>query len=337
MSIIYSIIIFGILIFVHEFGHFVMAKLYNVRVDEFALGMGPKIVGVKKGETEYTLRILPLGGYVRMAGMESDLEDPRGFNKKTVLQRMGIIFAGPLMNFITALLIFIGVFMFIGTPSDANIIGQVLDGKPAASAGLQAGDQIVKINDQAVTTWMEVVTIIHQSPGQSLQLTIQRSNQQQSFSVVPEKDPASGQGLIGIMQSAQRQGLLASIVLGLENTYGFTKTLLLNIGQMITGRIAPEVSGPIGVVQIVGEVTQFGWSSLLTLAGYLSINLGLLNLFPIPALDGSRLAFLGFEGLRGKPLDPAKENLIHLVGFALLMLLMILITYQDILRLFGIK
>ena len=214
MSIIYSIIIFGILIFVHEFGHFVMAKLYDVRVDEFALGMGPKIVGVKKGETEYTLRILPLGGYVRMAGMEADLEEPRGFNKKTVLQRMGIIFAGPLMNFITALLIFIGVFMFVGTPSNANIIGQVLAGKPAAQEGLASGDKIMAINGVATATWLEVVTKIHLSPGQALDLTIQRDGQPLEVSVIPEKDPASGQGLIGIMQSTQRQGFFSSIVLG---------------------------------------------------------------------------------------------------------------------------
>lgn len=334
MSIVFSIIIFGILVFVHEFGHFVTAKVNDVRVDEFALGMGPKLFGLKKGDTEYTLRILPLGGYVRMAGMEPPLDDPRGFNTKTVLQRMAIIFAGPLMNFITALILFILVFMSVGTPSNANIIGQVMPGKPAAQAGLMAGDRIVKIDGTAVSSWQEVVNVIHKNPSREVAITFQRDHLLKNVKVVPEKDQSSGMGLIGILQSSQRQGVFSSIVLGLENTYGFTKTLLVNLGQMITGAIAPEVAGPVGVVQIVGEVTRFGWASLLTLAGYLSINLGLINLFPIPALDGSRLAFLGFEALRGRPLDPAKENVIHLVGFALLMLLMVFITYQDILRLF---
>lgn len=334
MSIVFSIIIFGILVFVHEFGHFVTAKVNDVRVDEFALGMGPKLFGLKKGDTEYTLRILPLGGYVRMAGMEPPLDDPRGFNTKTVLQRMAIIFAGPMMNFVTALILFILVFMIVGTPSNANIIGQVMPGKPAAQAGLMAGDRIVKIDSTAVSNWQEVVEAIHKSPGREVAITFQRDHLLKKIKVVPEKDQGSGMGLIGILQSSQRQGVLNSVVLGLENTYGFTKTLLVNLGQMITGAIAPEVAGPVGVVQIVGEVTRFGWASLLTLAGYLSINLGLINLFPIPALDGSRLAFLGFEALRGRPLDPAKENVIHLVGFALLMLLMVFITYQDILRLF---
>jgi len=337
MSVILSIVMFGLLIFVHELGHFVMGKLYGVRIDEFALGMGPKIAAIRKGETDYTLRLLPLGGFVRMAGMESDLDDPRGFNKKTVLQRMGIIFAGPLMNFITALLIFIGVFMFIGTPADVNVIGQVLTGTPADQAGLAGGDRIVAIDGVAVQTWTEVVSKIHDSPERELVLTVSRQGQEFTLPVVPRKDPESGVGLIGIMQSAQRQGLVSSVALGLENTYGFTKSLLLSIGQMITGRVEAELAGPVGVVQIVGEVTQFGWSSLLTLAGYLSINLGLLNLFPIPALDGSRLAFLSIEGLRGQPLDPEKENFIHFVGFVLLMLLMVLITYQDILRLMGVK
>lgn len=153
--------------------------------------------------------------------------------------------------------------------------------------------------------------------------------------VTPRKDPSSGYGVIGIMQSWERKGLFSATVLGLQNAYDFTKLIIVSLVQMITGAIAPDVAGPVGVVKMVGEVSRFGLGSLMTFAGILSINLGLINLFPIPALDGSRLVFLSLEGLRGRPIDPAKENFIHMIGFVLLMALMVVITYQDILRLFS--
>lgn len=336
MSILWSIIIFGLLILVHEFGHFITAKRNDVKVNEFSLGMGPKIFDTKKGDTIYTLRLLPIGGFVRMAGMEDqDQDDPRGFNKKTVGQRMAIIFAGPLMNFITALLLFILAFMVVGIPSNNNVIGEVLQGQPADLAGLQPGDRIVDINGEKVETWQDLVTIIHGSPGEEVVLTIHRDDRVQVVKVVPRKDPESGFGLIGIMQSWERKGLFTATSLGLKQAYEFTKLLVVSLVQMITGAIKPEVAGPVGVVSMVGEVSRFGIGSLMTFAGILSINLGLINLFPIPALDGSRLVFLAFEGLRGRPVDPAKENFIHLIGFVLLMALMVIITYQDILRVFS--
>jgi len=336
MSILLSIIIFGILILVHEFGHFIIAKMYDVKVDEFSLGMGPQVANFKKGETVYSLRALPLGGFVRMTGMEpQDQDDPRGFNKKTVLQRMAVIFAGPLMNFITALLFFILVFMVVGIPSNTNTIGDVMAGHPADRAGIRPGDRIVEINGTKVETWQEIVAMVHKYPGEEVTLTVLRGKERKGIKVVPEKDPETDQGLIGILQSWERKGFFASIALGLQQAYDFTRLLIVSLGQMLSGAIKPEVAGPIGVVLMVGEVARFGLASLMTFAGILSINLGLINLFPIPALDGSRLVFLGLEGLRGRPIDPAKENIIHLIGFALLMLLMVVITYQDILRLFS--
>ncbi|ATW24534.1 RIP metalloprotease RseP [Candidatus Formimonas warabiya] len=338
MSILWSIVIFGILILVHEFGHFITAKANDVKVDEFSLGMGPKVFGFQKGETIYSLRLLPLGGFVRMAGMEDqdqDQEEPRGFNKKTVLQRMAIIFAGPLMNFIAALALFILAFMVVGVPSNSNIIGEVVSGQPAAAAGIRSGDRIVEINGAKVENWEDIVTVIHEKPGHEITLTLSRDNQVKTVQVTPRKDPSSGYGVIGIMQSWERKGLFSATVLGLQNAYDFTKLIIVSLVQMITGAIAPDVAGPVGVVKMVGEVSRFGLGSLMTFAGILSINLGLINLFPIPALDGSRLVFLSLEGLRGRPIDPAKENFIHMIGFVLLMALMVVITYQDILRLFS--
>jgi len=186
-----------------------------------------------------------------------------------------------------------------------------------------------------VETWKHLVAIIHAHPEKEVTLTIHRNDRVQLVQVVPRKDPDSGFGMIGIMQSWERKGLFTATALGLEQAYEFTKLLVVSLVQMITGAIKPEVAGPVGVVSMVGEVSQFGLGSLMTFAGILSINLGLINLFPIPALDGSRLVFLAFEGLRGRPVDPAKENFIHLVGFVLLMALMVIITYQDILRLIA--
>lgn len=334
MSVLISIIIISILIMVHELGHFAIAKYNDVQVDEFSIGMGPKLLGMKKGETEYTLRLLPLGGYVRMAGMDDpENNDPRGFNKKSVSQRMAIIFAGAFMNFVTAIFFFIFVFMVIGVPSNANVIGDVLPDRPAERIGLEPGDQIIRINDVDVGTWEDIVNSIHLYPGEEIELTVSRGTETRTVSVVPELDEASGRGLIGILQSTERQGFFDSIVLGMRQAYDFTKLLIVSLVQMFTGAIAPDVSGPVGIVQMVGEVSRFGAASLLTFAGILSINLAVINLFPIPALDGSRLVFLGLEALRGRPIDPQKENVIHLIGFALLMILMVVITYQDILRL----
>ncbi|MGI6713417.1 MAG: RIP metalloprotease RseP [Bacillota bacterium] len=336
MTIVLSILIFGLLILVHEFGHFIVAKLADVKIDEFSLGMGPKVMQKKKGETVYSLRWFPIGGFVKMAGMEPGEDDePRGFNKKTVLQRAAIIFAGPLMNFITALVLFILVFMVVGIPSDTNVIGKVVSGAPAETAGLKSGDKIIQIQGTQVATWKEMVLAIRQHPQETIKLIVLRDGSKKEITVVPEKDPDTGNGQIGILQSWERKGFFTSITLGLERTYEFTKLLVVSLGQMITGTVKAEVAGPIGVVQMVGEVARYGLASIMTFAGILSINLGVINLFPIPALDGSRLVFLGLEGVRGCPIDPEKENFVHLIGFALLMILMVVITYNDILRLIS--
>ncbi|WP_366921671.1 RIP metalloprotease RseP [Metallumcola ferriviriculae] len=337
MTLLATVIIFGLLIFIHELGHFIVAKRAGVYVEEFSLGMGPKIVSRQKGETLYSLRALPIGGFVRMGGMESDLEVPegQGFNDKTVLARMSVIFAGPLMNFILAVILFVVVFMVLGVPSDANVVGRVLPDKPAAEAGLMAGDRITAVDGQKVTNWMDLVRIIHNKADQEISLSIVRNGDEREFTAVPQLDPEYNVGLIGIEQSWERHGLFGAIWLGLEQSYEITKLILVGFIQTFTGQIEAEVSGPVGIYSLVGQAMKFGFGTLLNFTALLSLNLGLINLFPIPALDGSRLVFLGFEGLRGRPLDPDKENMIHLIGFALLMMLIIVITYNDIAKLLG--
>ncbi len=342
-----SIFVFGLLIMGHELGHYTVARLCGVRILEFSMGMGPKVLGWTRKGTLYALRLLPLGGFVRMAGMDEGEEgiapasDTGSFMNKSVLQRMGIIFAGPLMNFVLALLLFVAVFTFIGVPvqSDSNVIGDVMKDKPAAAAGLQPNDKIIEINGVKTPKWEDLTRIIYQSSGKELTLSVERKGQIKQIKVTPQYDPKNKVSIIGVLASTayEKKGTIDAAVFGVEGTYRFTKFIIISLFEMITGKMPADVGGPVAIVNAIGQGAAQGWAYLLQLTGMLSIQLGLLNLFPIPALDGSRLVFLGVEGLRGKPLDPAKENFIHLVGFALLILLMIVITYNDILRLIGGK
>ncbi|SMB95519.1 site-2 protease. Metallo peptidase. MEROPS family M50B [Thermanaeromonas toyohensis ToBE] len=336
MSILWSLLVFSLLILAHELGHFLVAKRVGIRVEEFALGMGPVIARVKRGETVYSLRAFPLGGFNRMAGMEEkDADDPRGFNRQPVTARMAVIAAGSGMNFLLAIFLFIFVFMVIGLPVDKNIVGRVEPGRPAALAGIKPGDKIVAIEGVAVNSWSDIVQEIYRRPEQDITLEIERQGERLKVVVRSERDPHSGVGLIGIGPSWERQGLLKSVRLGFSQAVAVTGMILMSLIEMITGKTAPEIVGPVGIVQLVSQAASFGWINVLNFTAVLSLDLGLINLLPIPALDGSRLTFLIWEGLRGRPIDPAKENFIHLIGFALLMGLLLLITYQDLVRLLG--
>lgn len=345
------VFVFGSMILIHEFGHYIVAKMCGVKVIEFSMGFGPQILGYRGKETLYALRIIPLGGYVKLHGMDADVDqngnpvvasvhDPRSFMNKPVWQRMAVIVAGPLMNFVLAIILFVGVFAYLGEPTagSANIVGSLVQGKPAAAAGIQAGDKVVAVNGEPTPDWAALTGIIHARPEQVLTVTVERagSGERQTMSITTEKDSQTGNGLIGIGPEViyVHASILQAAWLGIERTAEFTKFIIVALVQMVTGQIEADVGGPVMIAQVIGEGVQEGVASLLRLTGILSIQLGLLNLFPIPALDGSRLVFLLVEGVRGKPLNPEKENMIHLVGFVLLMGLMIVITYKDVLRLF---
>lgn len=339
-SILLTIAVFGILIFVHEFGHFTVAKWAGVRVFEFSMGMGPKLFSFTKGETMYSLRLFPIGGFVRMAGEqaedeEEEVEDERSLNKKSILVRMAILSAGSFMNLVLAAVLFIALFMFIGLPSNENIVGTVIKDKPAAIAGLLAGDRIIKVDNQVIQNWEDLVKYIHKLPNQKLNFTIARGKEKINLTITTIKDEKSGFGLIGIEQKWVGQGFFMSLWLGFSKAFEFTKLLLVALFQIIIGKIKPEFAGPVGVTRMVGQAAQYGMASIMSFTAIFSINLCILNLLPIPALDGSRVAFLLLEALRGKPLDPKNEGLIHLVGFALLLMLMIIVTYQDIMKIFS--
>lgn len=345
------IFVFGSMVMIHELGHYMVAKWIGVRVIEFSFGFGPKIVGYQGKETLYALRIIPLGGFVKLHGMDAEvdengrtiiapLDDKRSFMNKPVWQRMAVIAAGPVMNFVLAIILFVSVFAYMGVPTqgNSNMIGSLVQGKPAAAAGIQPGDKILAVNREQTPDWNTLTEVIHAKPDQLLNLTIERANgkQHQTISVKTEKDVQTGYGMIGIAPEVIyiHSSILQSTQFGLQRTLDFTKFIVVTLTQMVTGKIPAEVGGPVMITQAIAEGAQEGLSNLLGLTGVLSIQLGLINLFPIPALDGSRLVFLLIEGLRGKPLNPEKENMIHLVGFVLLMALMIAVTYKDVVRLF---
>ncbi|MBT9172661.1 MAG: Regulator of sigma-W protease RasP [Syntrophomonadaceae bacterium] len=330
------VVVFGMLILVHELGHFWAARRAGIGVTEFAIGFGPRLFGWQAGETNYSLRLFPLGGFVRLVGEnpeESMLEG--SFQSKPVWQRFAVIAAGPLMNFLLAVLLFTLIyFAFVGIPVyQSTVIGDVLPGGRAEAVGLQNGDRLLNIAGQNVADWHDLVRVINAHPEQEITIVFQRNDHRQNVQVVPRRDPQTGLGLIGISPQTRLFAFLPSLQQGLTHTFGFLDLITGSILQMVTGRVPPDLVGPVGIIQIVGEVARTGIVNLLFLSAIISINLGLLNILPIPALDGSKLIFLLVEALRGRPVDPRKESFIHFVGFALLILLMIIVTYHDLLRL----
>lgn len=339
-----TIVILGLLIFIHELGHFAVAKWVGIKVHDFSIGFGPKLFAIQGKETVYNMRLIPLGGFVRMAGMDPEEEETspgdieRGFNSKTVLQRMAVIFAGAFMNFILAMVLLAVAFFAFGLPtvsSDA-VIGQVIPDSPAAKAGIKAEDKIVSINGNKVTDWQQMVEEINSQGEQPSNFVILREGEKIEKTITPELNKEENRLMIGIAQQPvlEPQGFFKSISLGVTHTIQLAGLMIAGIAGMFAQPDAADLAGPVGIVNIIGEAAQIGLYPLIQFAAILSINLGILNLLPIPALDGSRLIFLAIEGLRGRPIDPAKENIVHLVGFGFLLLLMVVVTYNDISKLF---
>lgn len=329
-TIVIALLVFGMLVFIHEFGHFLVAKLVGIKVLEFSIGFGPQLFDFKSQETEYSLRLLPLGGFVRLEGEEEETQDPRAFNNKPVLARMGVIIAGPMMNFILAVVLISVISFFSGT---ATTKISVVPNGPAALAGLKNGDIIYTIEDQKVNTWEEIVALIGQKPDKSIKIQVLRDDDILSYNIKTDTERETNRGIIGVKAVVEKHSIVKSIKSGINTTFWVMKTILTGLFKMLKGQTKADVVGPVGIVHIVGEAAKIGLFNVLYLAAIISINLGLFNLFPIPALDGSKIVFLGIELIKGRPLDQEKEGFIHFIGFALLMILMIFILFKDIRKL----
>ncbi len=326
-TILSSILVFGMLIFFHELGHFIVAKLSDIKVNEFSLGLGPQLISMKLKETHYSIRLLPFGGYVKMEGEDTDTSDPRAFNNKSALVRLGVILAGPLMNFILAILLLGIIGFYSGVPTRQVT---VTPGEPAEISGIQDNDIIHAIDGRKVGHWEEIVEIISGRHNEKISVTVIRDGKYIDYDVTTTVEPKTQRGIIGIKSVMYKRQVLESIKYGYKKTVLILKLILVGIYQVLTGKVKADVVGPVGLAHIVGEAAKIGVYQVLYIAAVISANLGLFNLFPIPALDGGRGIFLVFELLRGKPVEPEKEGLIHFIGFALLMFLMILILFKDL-------
>ncbi len=417
-TVIAFILMFGLLVFVHEWGHLIFAKRSGMLAREFAIGFGPKIFSFTKNETLYTIRLIPAGGYVRVAGEDPeiielkpghhigielndagkvqniivnnkskhpnarvievehvdldhdlriegyDLDDheelltfevdpkaffimderetqiapyDRQFASKSVGQRAMQLFAGPMMNFILAIVIFLILGIIQGVPAEQALIGNVQTGSPADEAGILDGDKVIQIEDNKISTWEEFTTAVKEKPNQEINMVVKRGDVEEPITVIPKEviDPAGEKvGQVGVTLGFEKS-FLKTFQYGFVQTYETTKMILTNLLMLVTGQYSIDMlSGPVGIYDFTDQVVQTGFNSFLMWTAMLSVNLGIINLVPLPALDGGRLLFIGIEAVRGKPIDPQKEGFVHFIGFALLMLLMIVVTWNDIQRLF---
>ncbi len=347
-----TLLVLGVLIFVHELGHFLVAKWAGIRVERFSLGFPPKMIGFTRGETEYCISWVPLGGYVKMAGEnpeESEITgDPREFMSKSIGWRAAVILAGPLMNFITAILLFSLVFFFYGKPvADETkvIVGPVLPDSPAERVGLKTGDHIVAIDGQKVATFQEMAEIVSGKMQETVTVLWNRDDSVFSAPVVTKVDTlknAAGEdslvGRIGIGMGFinQTMGPFASLGAGVTQTIDICGAMFKFLGGLVSGQLSIKmVSGPVGIAKMAGEVAREGFNMLMSFMAVLSVNLAVLNVLPVPILDGGHLLFLLIEKLRGRPLSIKQRAVAQQVGLVLLLMLIVTVTYHDVLRLFG--
>ena len=337
-----TVFVFGLLVFVHELGHFITAKLTGMRVDEFAIGFGPRLISFRYGETVYSIRIVPLGGFNDIAGMTADDNEAgeRGYCRKPILSRMIVILAGSAMNFILPVVLFFGIFFFAGvqTPNPAPVLGTVLADNPAAQAGLMANDRILAIDGKPIETWQEMVDAIRTNHGTvPLTMQVDRAGQELTVSVIPHYDASHDRGVIGIVNAYESTypGFFQSVSMAFERTAMIVVMMIDALYRIILELSGSELAGPIGVAQMAGEVAEMGIVPLLNFAALLSLNLAIINLLPVPALDGGHFLTLCVEAVRGKPLSPKVMHYVQNAGVGLIVLLMLLAMKNDVVRIFA--
>lgn len=342
LKIIIALLIFSLIIVIHEMGHFLLAKKNGIYVTEFSVGMGPRIVSFVKGETRYSLKLFPFGGSCMMLGEDEASDDERAFGKKPVWARIAVIAAGPIFNFILAFVLSLFIVGSIGY--DAPVIYEVMEGFPAQEAGIQAGDRIVKINNERINLYREISVYVQLNQGKKADIVYERDGKRYTATLEPKLDEQSGNYLYGFKSGTRVKGnALTTIKYSAHEVKYWIKLTMKSLEMMIQGKVTKDdVQGPVGMVNMIGDTYEesksdgafYVWLNMLNISIWLSANLGVMNLLPLPALDGGRLVFLILEAIRGKAINQEKEGMVHFVGFMLLMLLMVFVMYNDIRRLF---
>ncbi len=345
ISIISFIVVFSAVTLAHEFGHYYFSRRAGIKILELGLGFGPRLYGFLMEKTLYTLNLFPLGGFIRIAGInpEEESKDDRysieeSYMSKSPLQKFMSVFGGPLFNIILAFVIFYVMFVFTGVPKDiSNEIATVAPGSVAAKVGIKPGDRIIAISGRKTSRMADAVDEIHRSAGKTLVLTIDRKGKTLKINAVPQLNKKLKIGLIGfsLKPTYIRTNPLSALYESMKQVAVTSLVILYTLGLLIIGKISLlDLAGPVGIAQFTGQVAGEGIVPLLSFTAFLSINLGLVNLLPIPALDGGRLVFIVIEGVRKKAIDIGLENKIHQVGLTILLAIMAVVTVNDIFRIF---
>lgn len=342
MGIIIAILIFSFIVLFHELGHFLLAKLNGIEVEEFALGMGPLLFSKEYKRTRYCIRALPIGGACMMGEDDEATGAEGNFHSKSVWARISVIAAGPVFNFILAFVLSVILTVMVGY--DRPVAAEVSEGYPAAEAGMQAGDVIVKMGNKKINIFREISTYNQFHQGEEVEVTYLRDGKEHTVTLTPRYDEELGYYILGISRGPnEKAGVFTSLQYGVYEVKYWICTTVSSLKMLVTGQVGiDQMSGPVGIVDVVDDTyntsVSYGVSTvvanMMNISILLSANLGVMNLLPIPALDGGRLVFLFVEAIRRKRIPPEKEGYVHFIGFALLMVLMVVVLFNDIQRIF---
>lgn len=335
-----AVLLFGIMIYPHELGHFIAARLMGVKVNEFAFGMGPVIWKKQRGETLHSIRLFPVGGFCAMEGEDENSEDPGAFGNKKPWQKLVVLAAGSFMNMMCAVLIMslvVGVMGFTTTT-----IGEVLDDMPAEEAGIMPGDKLLKIDGVPVEQWADVSEALQKQGGRTCEVEIERDSEIHRMSLTPQKSEtvdAAGNKTEGYMVGFTckiSHNPFKAVVSGVQSTWNINKMMFVSLKQLFTGEVGLEsMSGPVGMIEMVNESTQYGFWYYGFLAALVCVNLAIINMLPFPALDGGRIIFVLYSMITGRKVNDRVEGFIHVAGMIILFGLMIYVTMNDVTRLFS--
>lgn len=336
MRILLAVVLFLLLIVFHEFGHFIVAKKSGIKVNEFAVGMGPLIYSKEKGETTYSFRAIPIGGYCAMEGEDDESSDPRSFDNAPASKRFLTILAGPVANLIIAVLVFTIVGVIGGVVT--TTVDDFIENSPAQAAGIEKGDEILKINGQEISDFTDISKVVNdfykdKDFDKEITVIAKRNGKDLDFAFKPKVEGENT--YIGIIPARRTPGFFEAIGLGFKETGRNIKMIFTILGRLFTGKLAfGALSGPVGVLKELGNQAQNGLASLLYFLAYISVNLAVFNLLPIPALDGSKLLTSGIEIITGKKINKKLEEKITMVGFFILLGLILVVSIKDIVNLF---